>query len=69
MKCPECRHAMHMIAKPMSFNIKSSIVVQTVTSRKCDNCGLDIVDEDEYERVRKSIHKVKIPVGSTLILQ
>ena len=42
----------------MTFKINPNIIIQNVMVHKCEACGFESIPEDEYERVRKKVHKI-----------
>ena len=68
MKCPECKGKMVAKKEKMAFKTNPKIIVERTKVSKCSKCGFSSISENEYERIRKKIEKVKVPQEATVIL-
>lgn len=59
---------MKMEYRPMTFTINPNIIVQDVKTNVCGRCGMDSVSQDEYELVRKKVHRVAKVGGNSLVV-
>ena len=58
VRCPISKHKMKIGYIPMTFEINPNIIVQNVKVHKCVACGFESIPGDEYERVRKKVHRI-----------
>lgn len=68
MRCPECNKKTHKETEALVLKTNPDVIVKKVKVDICKSCGFSSISEDEYERVRKEIGKVKAPDKATVIL-
>ena len=68
MECPECNEKMKKEKEAMALETNPNVIVKEVNTSVCKGCGFSSISENEYERVRKEIDKIKAPKEATIIL-
>jgi len=68
MRCPECNKKMKEEKEAIALKTNPNVLVKKVKVSVCESCGFSSVSENEYERVRKEVEKIKVPHKATVIL-
>ena len=68
MECPECKSKMKVKKEKMTTKTNPKIIVESIKVNKCCKCNFSSISENEYERIRKKVEKIKVPQEATVIL-
>jgi C4-type Zn-finger protein len=70
-ECPYCKIKMKETTMPMTFKFSPNVIVQEVNIHECPKCSFQSISEEETERVRKLVNKVKetAKIAQTVIIK